>query len=217
MSYEDQLRSHPAYFKSALGAIEIYTAIHDNPSLTEEEISKPPSPLRWIFADSPAPEQEAERKKAAKKAQKAEQKAKKGMPLFRKSWRIAAAASGETKKEETPAPDPDPTGEILLKTETPLEEAYKLWTPLEKMASERVETWTSGFDIQIRRSKSLSSMEREMMQREGADRVGRIPAAFKCLLAAYEIGPDDPTLHRQLITFQKSRMFFLTLHVMSDL
>jgi hypothetical protein len=47
MTYEDQLRSHPAYFKSALGAIEIYTAIHDNPSLTKEEISKlalcPPS------------------------------------------------------------------------------------------------------------------------------------------------------------------------------
>ena len=39
MKYEDQLRSHPAYFKAALAAISIYIRIYDDPSLTEEKLS----------------------------------------------------------------------------------------------------------------------------------------------------------------------------------
>lgn len=39
MRYEDQLYSHPAYFKGALSAIEIYTRIFDKPGLTEKVIS----------------------------------------------------------------------------------------------------------------------------------------------------------------------------------
>lgn len=39
MQYEDQLRSHPAYFKAATEAIDIYCRIHDDPSLTEETLS----------------------------------------------------------------------------------------------------------------------------------------------------------------------------------
>ena len=40
MRYEDQLRSHPAYFHAAIQAIEIYTRIHDDPGLTEEKLSE---------------------------------------------------------------------------------------------------------------------------------------------------------------------------------
>jgi peptide alpha-N-acetyltransferase len=40
IKYEDQLRSHPAYFKSALSAIDIYVAVSDDPSITEEKLSK---------------------------------------------------------------------------------------------------------------------------------------------------------------------------------
>ena len=40
MRYEDQLRSHPAYLKAAMAAIEIYLQIHDDPSLTEEKLSE---------------------------------------------------------------------------------------------------------------------------------------------------------------------------------
>lgn len=64
---------------------------------------------------------------------------------------LAAATSGDGKKEEAPVPDDDPNGEKLLKTETPLEDAAKLLLPLEKLASERIETWTTAYEIESRR------------------------------------------------------------------
>lgn len=89
-----------------------------------------------------AEEEEADRKRAAKKAQKAEQKAKK-----------AAAAASDGTKSEPPAPDDDPDGIKLLKSETPLDDALKLWAPLEKLAGKRIETWLSGFEIYIRKGE----------------------------------------------------------------
>lgn len=67
---------------------------------------------------------------------------------------IAAAAAGDqTKKEDQPLPDADPDGKLLAKTETPLEEALKLFAPLETLAAGRVETWTIAYEIDIRRSE----------------------------------------------------------------
>jgi hypothetical protein len=40
MRYEDQLRSHPAFFKAVLSALSIYVSIYDDPSLLEEKISE---------------------------------------------------------------------------------------------------------------------------------------------------------------------------------
>jgi len=40
MRYEDQLRSHPAYYNATTAAIEIYLQLYDDPSLTEEKLSK---------------------------------------------------------------------------------------------------------------------------------------------------------------------------------
>lgn len=40
MGYEDQLRSHPAYFKAASEGIQIYLRVHDNPDITEEKLSQ---------------------------------------------------------------------------------------------------------------------------------------------------------------------------------
>ncbi|KAL1413384.1 hypothetical protein Q8F55_001146 [Vanrija albida] len=127
LQYEDQLRTHPAFFNTALSAIDIYVKIADDPSLTVEKLT---------------PEQEAERKKAAKKAQKAEQKAKK-----------AAAAVGDGKKEDAPVPDPDPRGDVLLQTETPIADALKLWAPLEKHHAGRVETWLAGYELHVRQKQ----------------------------------------------------------------
>ncbi|WRT68302.1 uncharacterized protein IL334_005278 [Kwoniella shivajii] len=154
MRYEDQLRSHPGYFKGALAAIGLYTKIFDDPSITEEKFSA---------------EEEAERKKQAKKAQKAEAKAKK-----------AAATSGE--KSDPPVPDSDPTGTQLLKTETPLDDALKLWKPLERLAANRVETWTTGYEILIRKKQYL--------------------AALRCLKTAQSLSPH-PALHYQILHFNR--------------
>lgn len=40
MKFEDQLRSHPSYFKAAIEATEIYVQIFDDPSLTEVKLSE---------------------------------------------------------------------------------------------------------------------------------------------------------------------------------
>lgn len=40
MRYEDQLRSHPGFFKAVLSALAIYIKIYDDPSLLEEKISE---------------------------------------------------------------------------------------------------------------------------------------------------------------------------------
>ncbi len=69
---------------------------------------------------------------------------------------LAAVASGDGKKDEQAVPDDDTLGEKLLKTETPLEDAFKLWQPLEKMASKRIEVWTAGYEIYIRQSMVFS-------------------------------------------------------------
>lgn len=96
---------------------------------------------------------------------------------------LAALAASDGKKEEQPVPDEDPTGEKLLKTETPLDDALKLWKPLQKLASQRIEVQTSGYEIFSRKGLYL--------------------AALKCLLAAQEIDAEDPTLHAQVIDFRR--------------
>jgi hypothetical protein len=66
---------------------------------------------------------------------------------------MVAAASSDSKKEEQPAPDDDPDGQKLLQSETPLEDALKVFAPLRKMAAQRVETWTTAYELDIRRGR----------------------------------------------------------------
>lgn len=40
MQYEDQLRSHPGFFRAALGAIDIFTRAFDDPTLGDEVLSE---------------------------------------------------------------------------------------------------------------------------------------------------------------------------------
>jgi peptide alpha-N-acetyltransferase len=56
-------------------------------------------------------------------------------------------------------PDEDPEGLQLLKSETPLDDAIKAWKPLEKLAARRVETWTTGYEIFIRKSASIPPLQ----------------------------------------------------------
>lgn len=138
----------------------------------------------------PAPEEEAERKRAAKKAQKAEQKAKKA----------AASTADGSKKEEPPLPDADPNGEQLIKTETPLEDAYKIWLPLEKLAARRVETWLAGYRIQIRRSESVALYR----CRTRLTKAELYLAALKCLMEASALDPENAELHPLILHFKRT-------------
>lgn len=48
MKFEDQLRSHPSYFKAAIEATEIYVQIFDDPSLTEVKLSESSYGMRGL-------------------------------------------------------------------------------------------------------------------------------------------------------------------------
>jgi hypothetical protein len=55
----------------------------------------------------------------------------------------------------------------MLKTATPLDDALKLWEPLEKFAGTRIETWISGFEIYIRKGQlTLSGLLRQADKQE---------------------------------------------------
>lgn len=54
-----------------------------------------------------------------------------------------------------PLPDDDPDGQKLLKSETLLDDALKLWKPLEANQGERVEVWLAGYEIYMRKSELI--------------------------------------------------------------
>jgi peptide alpha-N-acetyltransferase len=85
IAYEDRLRADKNYVKAAMSATAILFKVYDSPDLRELKLCKchpslhvgglEPNTGRCMVT---APEEEAERKRAAKKAQKAGSKAKKG-------------------------------------------------------------------------------------------------------------------------------------------
>jgi hypothetical protein len=123
VEFGKKLRRHPRYIQAATSAANIYLRIHDNPDLREEKLT---------------PEQEAERKKAAKKAQKANSKAKK------------AAAAPSDNKEEPSLPDADPEGKEHLKEVEALAAVERLIHPLFSVADDVIELWLVAFELALR-------------------------------------------------------------------
>jgi hypothetical protein len=123
VEFGKKLRRHPRYIQAATSAADIYLRIHDNPDLREEKLT---------------PEQEAERKKAAKKAQKANSKAKK------------AAAAPSDNKEEPSLPDADPEGKEHLKEVEALAAVERLIHPLFSVADDVIELWLVAFELALR-------------------------------------------------------------------
>jgi peptide alpha-N-acetyltransferase len=123
VEFGKQFRHHPRYRQAAAQAADIYLRIYDNPDLREVKLS---------------PEEEAERKKAAKKAQKANSKAKK-----------AAAAPSEN-KEEPALPDADPEGKEYLKEVDALAAIERLLQPLFSTAEDEITLWLTSFELALR-------------------------------------------------------------------
>lgn len=155
--FEDQLRSHPAYFVSALSAIRILTKLHDQPDLYKPDESS---------ASKTNGELTDEQRKEAKKARKAELKAaeeaaaaeagKKKAEMLKQQQdkKKGAAKKAADDDEEMPLPpkDEDPQGAEALKKVDPLVDAQKYLTQLQKMAGRRVETWLATFEVAYRSS-----------------------------------------------------------------
>lgn len=130
VEFGKQLRRHPRYIQAATSAADIYLRIHDNPNLREVKLT---------------PEQEAERKKAAKKAQKANSKAKK-------------AAAPSDNKEEPSLPDADPEGKEYLKEVDALAAVERLIQPLFTVADNEIQLWLVAFELALRQGSCISAL-----------------------------------------------------------
>ncbi|KAL0069684.1 hypothetical protein AAF712_003342 [Marasmius tenuissimus] len=164
LSWEDRLRTQPAYIKAAVAASRILVTVHDNPSLK--------SPLGGN-SSSKGKLSEAEAK-AKKKAKKAAQKEARGQEEKDKkaaaSANAATSNANEDKGLEPPTPkDEDPEGLKLLACEDPLERAAKLLQPLvelnlgfvngkEKEREKAIEVWCVVYDVAVRRGKLLQAI-----------------------------------------------------------
>ncbi|RIA85284.1 NMDA receptor-regulated protein 1-domain-containing protein [Glomus cerebriforme] len=135
---EDQLRSHPYYFRAAQNAIEIYLYLKDNPKTVNGEESQ--------NYDNMTEEEIKAAKKAKSKAKKAALKEAKKAPPTKED---------QSKKK---VQDDDPEGEKFLKVEDPLREALKFLQPLQILASQRIETHLLGFEYYIRKKKYLLAL-----------------------------------------------------------
>ncbi|KAF8189857.1 NMDA receptor-regulated protein 1-domain-containing protein [Mycena galopus ATCC 62051] len=137
LTWEDRLRSHPAYIKSALAASRIFVAVHDNPSIA----------TAGTASDQLTSAQRKAKNKAKKAAQKIQEDAKK-----------ATAQANNDDKGLEPAPkDDDPDGTKLLQCTDPLEKAANFLKPLATLAENNIEVWIATYDVAVRRKKYLQA------------------------------------------------------------
>ncbi|KAI8060823.1 NMDA receptor-regulated protein 1-domain-containing protein [Gongronella butleri] len=150
---EDRMRAHPFYAKAAKGAVDAYLALADQPKPSEDQLAN-------LSA--------AEKKKAKSKARKAENKAgKENVDPNQHPVEDAAAstaANGKDEQQQQPKEgkkkvDLDPNGDSYLKTEQPLEEAYKIVAPLLLLSPDDIHTQTMAFDILVRQEKWLLALK----------------------------------------------------------
>ncbi|KAL0091618.1 NMDA receptor-regulated protein 1-domain-containing protein [Phycomyces blakesleeanus] len=140
---EDTLRSHPYYVKAAKGAVQVYLALADKPSQSDNGIDETGM-------------SEAEKKKARNKARKAELKAQQDKEA-KKAAQLKEEAVKQKQDPKKPV-DQDPFGEKYLNTTTPLEDALHFVKPLQQLAPNLIDTHTLGFEIYIRQNKWLLAL-----------------------------------------------------------
>lgn len=168
LKWEDTLRSHPMFYRAALGAIGAYIKLSDYPVLGQGAMTNGDAAKYESMTDA---ERKRAMKKAKKQAQRAQEKQAAAAAVKKDDKnKNAQVAEGEVKKEDT-----DPHGIALARTETPLEEAWRWLRPLLEMSPDRLEVQLSGFEVQTRRAKWT--------------------LALQCLHRARELAPDHPRAH----------------------
>ncbi|KAJ7857249.1 NMDA receptor-regulated protein 1-domain-containing protein [Mycena olivaceomarginata] len=129
LTWEDRVRSHPAYIKSALAASRIFVAVHDDPSI----------------ATAATATGQLTGQKAAQKAQEDAKKA------------AAQANNNDDKGLELAHKDDDPDGTKLLQCTDPLERAASLLKPLATFADKNIDVLIATYDVAVRRKKYLQA------------------------------------------------------------
>ena len=171
-SYVEMLRAtdavydKPRFREAARGLIRAYLSVHDDPP-----------------ADAAAAEEAAlaalpkeERQKARKKQKQAKERLEKETKeRLEKEARDGKKVPAKSEK----APDPDPLGEKLLATKTPLEDAAKALALLERHASHRAETHDLAFAVYIRQNK--------------------LPLALRSVKRAFAADADDFAARRNVV------------------
>ncbi|KAG0031532.1 N-alpha-acetyltransferase 15, NatA auxiliary subunit [Podila clonocystis] len=139
LKLEDQLYSHPYYFRAAQSAIRCYVSLFDKPDGADSEEMEGMT--------------ESEKKKLRSKQRKAELKAQKDAEENKKK---AVAVQDTTKKGKV---DDDPEGLKYVKIEDPLAEALKFLRHLEALAGDRIETQLMAFEVYFRKNKVLLALK----------------------------------------------------------
>ncbi|KAI1872760.1 hypothetical protein JX265_004863 [Neoarthrinium moseri] len=142
--WEDQVREHPFYSRSALDAVNLYISMHDSKSLAN-----------GVNGTDANGDDAAERKKAAKKAKKEAQKAEREA-----AERAAKQDPNKAKSplDENKKKDDDPNGLKLAATEQPLVEATKFLSHLLQYSPKFIDAQLAGFEVYIRREKYLLAL-----------------------------------------------------------
>lgn len=111
--------------------------------------------------------------------------------------RAQALATNPTAGEGT-EPDNDPFGLELLATKTPLDEAFKLWKPLEKSRANDPATWKLGFDIYLAQHKYVVALQTLKRAREHGASEDWIAGAGIRLLKTVNEDTKTPEVIRSL-------------------
>ena len=149
--WEDRLREHPFYARTALEAIRVYLAMHD--ATTAHGVN-------GVDGKEVNGEDAADAKKAAKKAKKEAQKAEReAAEKAAKQDPNKPGPKGKDAADSAKKVDDDPNGAKLAATTDPLGEATKFLEPLLQFSPKNIDGQILGFDVFIRRSKSFCFMQ----------------------------------------------------------
>ena len=148
---EDTLYSRRAYREAARGGVEVYLDLFDDP------LPDPAEEEEKMLAGMSKEERQAYRKKL-KKAE--EKKAKEDAEKKAREEKEAREAEkdGKKKNQVRRKEDPDPDGDALLRTKTPLVEAERLLEPLLRHAADFEDTHLLAFEVFVRKGKLLLAL-----------------------------------------------------------
>ncbi|KAJ3416121.1 N-alpha-acetyltransferase 16, NatA auxiliary subunit [Chytridiales sp. JEL 0842] len=142
LKFEDKLRSHPLFFKTAVEAVKVYLALADKPLL--EELEKENLVAGGMSA--------SELKKAMRKAKKAELKSA-AEPASKAETSNAVAKNNDSGSKKKV--DEDPDGVKLASVSNPLDESLKFLKPLLEHRPSNIESQVLGSLVYLRRKNYL--------------------------------------------------------------
>ena len=160
---EDAVYDKPRFREAVDGLVQAYLSVHDNPP--GSEAAKEEAELAKLSKEE---RQKIRKKQKAQKErlEKEEKEAAELEALEKKKLQEQAAKDGKkpTVKVEKP-PDLDPLGDKLLNSPTPLDDALKVLTLMEKHAAHRPKLHNDLFSVFIRQGKvplALRSVKRAL-------------------------------------------------------